>query len=180
MIQKASWVLVFALVGCGGGDAGSQGAASPTQPECEPGQILEGGECVPVGGTPSQGTPPGDEGQTTGTSGTGGTTTGKVPYDKDNVDMKLQGAATRVKNNCGGATDADGKAVGPWGQTKVTITLGRNGRVHDVTIPAPYDGQPTGRCAVLAFKGLIFPPYAAPADVTLDWDVELVKPAGAK
>jgi hypothetical protein len=187
MIQKmrmGSVLLALVLAGCGGGDAESKGPdnASSSSTHCAPGTILEDGECVPVGGTPNQGTPPENASDSTSGGGGGGSTasTTKVPYDKDNVDMKLRGAAARVKANCGAATDENGKAPGPWGQTKVTITLGRNGRVHDVTIPSPYDGTPPGRCVLLAFKGLIFPPYAAPADVSVDWDVEIVQPSGKK
>jgi hypothetical protein len=100
---------------------------------------------------------------------------GKTPYDKS-TEVVLNRAARQVKANCGSATDDDGKASGPWGKTKVSVTLGRNGHSRDVTIPAPFDGKPTGRCAIQAFKSLTFPPYAAPNDVIVDWDVEIVQP----
>ena len=183
MIQKGSLFLALVLAGCGGGSSDSKPADDPSSSgkNCSPGTILEDGECVPVGGTPSDssGGPGSSGGSGTGDTGSQGTTA-KVPYDKDNVDMVLTRAAAHVKSSCGAATDDNGVATGPWGTTKVAVTLGRNGRVHGVTIPDPYDGKPPGNCAVLAFKGLIFPPYAAPADVTVDWDVELVKPAGVK
>ncbi len=100
----------------------------------------------------------------------------KTPYDKDAVEIVLRRAANQVKANCGAATDDNGKATGPFGQTKMSVTLGRNGHVRDVSIPSPYDGKPVGSCAVKAFENLIFPPYAAPADSVVEWDVELVKP----
>jgi hypothetical protein len=99
----------------------------------------------------------------------------KKPYDKS-TEVVLNRAARQVKANCGSATDDDGKANGPWGKTKVSVTLGRNGHSRDVSVPAPFDGKPTGRCAVQAFKSLTFPPYAAPNDVIVDWDVEIVQP----
>ena len=181
--NRALLACVLVLTGCyGGGDTENKGAQNPsdTSGGCAPGMIKESGECVPVGGTPDQG---GSGGSTTSSGGGTATPTdtsggAKVPYDKDNVAMVMTRAAAMVKSSCGAATDDSGQATGPWGTTKVSVTLGRNGHVHGVTIPDPYEGKPTGHCAELAFKNLIFPPYAAPADVTVDWDVEIVKPAG--
>ena len=99
-----------------------------------------------------------------------------TPYDRDAVEEQLKRAARQVKGNCGGATDDTGQATGPWGQTKATVTLGRNGRVKQVTVPSPYDGKPVGICIAHAFQKLIFPPYAASSVATIDWDVELVQP----
>jgi hypothetical protein len=56
------------------------------------------------------------------------------------------------------------------------VTLGRNGHVKQVAVPAPFDGTPVGVCVVHAFDKIQFPPYAAPGDVVVDWDIEVVKP----
>ena len=84
----------------------------------------------------------------------------------------------RDANTVGASTDENGKAAGPWGTTKASVRLGRNGHVRGVEVPAPYGDKPVGTCVVHAFQNLVFPPYAAPADVVVDWDVEIVKPAG--
>ncbi len=81
-----------------------------------------------------------------------------------------------MKANCGSATDDSGAASGPWGKTSASVTLGRNGHVKEVSIPAPYDGQPDGVCAINAFKKIQFPPYASSSDVVVQWDIEFVKP----
>jgi hypothetical protein len=113
-----------------------------------------------------------------GGSGGGGAAAsgGGTPYDKEAVDVSLKRAARQVKGHCGTATDEEGKASGPWGQTKASVVLGRNGHVKQVTVPAPYDGKPVGICIVHAFEKIVFPPYAAPSDSVIDWDVELVQP----
>ena len=108
-------------------------------------------------------------------SGSGGAS-GKTPYDKDSVEIELKRAARQVKANCGSSTDDNGTAPGPWGKTAASITLGRNGHVKGVTVPAPYDGQPAGLCAVNAFTKIQFPPYASSTDVVVEWDIEFVKP----
>jgi hypothetical protein len=101
---------------------------------------------------------------------------GKTPYDKEAVNAELKRGARQVKANCGAATDDEGKAMGPWGKTKASITLGRNGHVKQVAVPAPYDGKPAGLCVVHAFEKIQFPPYPGESDVVVDWDVELVRP----
>ncbi|HEV3192768.1 MAG TPA: hypothetical protein VGY54_19810 [Polyangiaceae bacterium] len=101
---------------------------------------------------------------------------GKMQYDKEAVDAQLKRGARQVKANCGAATDDEGKATGPWGKTKASITLGRNGHVKQVSVPAPYDGKPAGLCVVHAFEKIQFPPYPGESDVVVDWDVELVRP----
>src|SRR5262249_44746340 len=78
-------------------------------------------------------------------------------YDKEATEVVLNRAARQVKANCGQAKDEDGNAKGPWGKTSITITLGHNGHAKGATVPAPYDGQPTGRCAIQAFSNLTFP-----------------------
>ncbi|HEY1957652.1 MAG TPA: hypothetical protein VGH28_18660 [Polyangiaceae bacterium] len=169
MITYRYLVLAALLVACGGSDnkpADDATTANPNAGPCPPSMDKEGDQCVPKAGS----------GASTAQASTDTPPAAKVPYDKDNVEMKLRRAADQVKANCGSATDDSGKPGGPWGQTKVTVTLGRNGHVHDVTIPDPYDGKPSGKCAILAFRGLIFPPYAAPADATVEWDVDIEKP----
>jgi hypothetical protein len=101
---------------------------------------------------------------------------GKTPYDKDAVEIELKRAARQVKANCGSATDEGGGATGPWGKTTANVTLGRNGHIKEVTVPAPYDGKPVGVCVVHAFQKIQFPPYAGSSDVALTWDIELVPP----
>ncbi len=96
-------------------------------------------------------------------------------WDKESTEISLKRAARQVKDNCGAAKDANGKATGPWGPTKVSINLGHNGHAKGATVPAPYDGTPPGKCAVQAFSNLTFPPWAG-ADIVVDWDVELVQP----
>ncbi|MCL2448954.1 MAG: hypothetical protein FWD17_08415, partial [Polyangiaceae bacterium] len=101
---------------------------------------------------------------------------GKTPYDKDAVDAQLKRGARSVKASCGAATDESGDAAGPWGKTTASVTLGRNGHVKQVKVPAPYDGTPVGLCVVHSFDKIQFPPYASSSDVTVDWEVEVVKP----
>jgi len=90
-----------------------------------------------------------------------------VPYDKESVEIGLKRAARQVKANCGAATDEEGKASGPWGKTTVTVKIGHNGHSQGVTIGAPYDGKPVGKCVAQAFSG---------GDATVDWPVEIVQP----
>jgi hypothetical protein len=44
-----------------------------------------------------------------------------------------------------------------------------------VTVPAPYQGKPTGNCVEKAFSSLTFPPWGG-ADTEISWEVELVQP----
>jgi hypothetical protein len=172
---------VLALAGCGGG----KGADSPGT--CPEGTVLRGADCVPPGdeGSSSGGGSKSsdyDEKSTSSGGGGGGTSEdtsssgGKTPYDKEAVDVQLKRAGRQVKANCGSATDDNGKATGPWGATKASVTLGRNGHVRQVTVPSPYDGKPVGICVVHAFERIQFPPYAGSSDVVVDWDVEIVQP----
>jgi hypothetical protein len=55
------------------------------------------------------------------------------------------------------------------------VNLGHNGHSKGATIPEPFDGKPTGRCAVQAFNNLTFPPWAG-ADTTVDWEIEIPQP----
>jgi hypothetical protein len=96
-------------------------------------------------------------------------------YDKEATEVVLGRAARQVQSNCGFAKGEDGKAAGPWGKTSVSITLGHNGHTKSVTIPEPYDGKPTGACAVKAFSNLTFPPWSG-ADETVEWPVEIPHP----
>ena len=95
-------------------------------------------------------------------------------YDKEHTEIVLKRAARQVKEHCGEAKDENGKASGPWGKFNVSVNLGHNGRSKGATVPAPYDGKPTGRCAVQAFSALTFPPWSG-ADTTLDWEIEIVQ-----
>lgn len=155
--------------------------------------MLKGADCVPTDSksadddsSASTAAAGGGAGASTGTStstasGAGDDSStppaaGGTPYDKDAVDVQLKRAARQIKGNCGSATDSDGKASGPWGSTKVTVTIGRNGHIKQVAVPAPYDGKPVGDCIVHAFQKGQFPPYAASSDATVEWGVELVRP----
>ena len=192
-MNRALLLSIFVLA-CGGGtDKPAENASSS---DCPAGMVKQGGDCVAPEGQSGPGKPESTSTSSTSTStsstststststgtststssGTGTPGQEKTPYDKDAVEIVLRRAANQVKNNCGAASDENGKANGPWGQTKASVTLGRNGHVRGVEVPAPYGDKPVGTCIVHAFQNLIFPPYAAPADVTVDWDVELVKP----
>ncbi|HVJ88437.1 MAG TPA: hypothetical protein VM580_01460 [Labilithrix sp.] len=96
-------------------------------------------------------------------------------YDKEATDVVLKRAARQVKDNCGHAKDADGKATGPWGKVTIQVQLGSNGHSKGTTIPAPFQGKPTGACIEKAFSKLTFPPWAG-SDTQVDWEVELVEP----
>lgn len=173
-MKQLGWAsCLFALVGCGG-----QTKQADSPGTCPEGTVLHGSDCLPASAekekdpdemTPSATSHAGsDDSSSAGASGT--------PYDKDAVEAELKRAARSIKKSCGASTDEDGQATGPWGATKASITLGRNGHVKQVTVPAPYDGKPVGVCVVHAFEKIWFPPYAAPADAVVDWDVDLTKP----
>jgi hypothetical protein len=172
------------LASCGGG---ARQADSPGN--CPEGTVLRGGDCVPPESashssddTPSKssaGSPSKSDDDTPSSSPAASEpapASGKTPYDKDSVEIELKRASRQVKANCGSATDNNGAALGPWGKTSASVTLGRNGHIKEVAIPAPYDGQPDGLCAVNAFMKIQFPPYASSSDVVIQWDVEFVKP----
>lgn len=189
---------IAALVGCGGS---SKPADAPST--CPDGTVLRGADCVPPGAAndaPTEGAPSGDTtphetkapsadaprstaaedkfddhpaSAPSPSDSSGGAST---PYDRDAVEAELKRGARQVKANCGAATDDDGQATGPWGRTKATIVLGRNGHVRQVSVPAPFDGKPVGVCVVHAFDKIWFPPYANPSDVSVDWDIDVVQP----
>jgi hypothetical protein len=96
-------------------------------------------------------------------------------YDKEHTDIVLNRSARQVKANCGQATDDNGKAAGPFGKVTINVMLGHNGRSKGVTVPAPFDGTPPGRCITQAFSNLTFPPWGG-ADTPVDIEVEVVKP----
>jgi len=96
-------------------------------------------------------------------------------YDKEQTDVVLARAARAVQANCGFAKGEDGRATGPWGKSTLSVTLGHNGHTKGVAIPEPFDGKPTGKCAVKAFEKLTFPPWSGP-DETVEWPVEIPQP----
>jgi hypothetical protein len=182
---------VLVLAACGGE---TKQADSPGT--CPEGTVLRGSDCVPpeaekdkaaaqdraIESTPPP-SPAAFSADTTPASAPAPAaspqvSSGPVPYDKDSVEVELKRGARQVKANCGAATDDDGHATGPWGKTKATITLGRNGHIKQVTVPAPYDGKPVGLCIAHSFDKIQFPPYAGDTDAVVDWDVELVRPKG--
>jgi hypothetical protein len=172
---------LVSVTACGGG---AKGANAPGN--CPEGTVLSGSDCVPASeaSTPSSSTdPPSGAASTPGTdssssgSSAHSTSSGSgTPYQKDAVEIELKRASRQIKANCGSATDDSGTASGPWGKTSASVTLGRNGHIKEVTVPAPYDGLPEGACAVNAFKKIQFPPYASETDVVIPWDIEFVKP----
>jgi hypothetical protein len=182
------------VLACGGSDKPAENASNGGGGgDCPQGMVKQGGDCVAPEGESGPGKAASMESHGSGGSGgsstsstststgTGGGTSAtpaqdKTAYDKDAVEIVLKRAAAMVKSSCGAATDESGKASGPWGATKASVRLGRNGHVRDVSVPSLYADKPVGTCVVHAFQNLIFPPYAAPADVTVDWDVEIVKP----
>jgi hypothetical protein len=186
-MNRALLLSMFVLA-CGGTDKPAENASSGSG-DCPAGMVKEGGDCV----APEGQSGPGKTAETHGSSGTStstgtgtSTSTGsgtsasptqeKTAYDKEAVEIVLKRAAGQVKSSCGAASDENGKANGPWGTTKASVRLGRNGHVRGVDVPAPYADKPVGTCVVHAFQNLVFPPYAAPADVTVEWEVEIVKP----
>ena len=126
--------------------------------------------------------PPEEKAKPSGGGGGGGVGATEAPthrtdvYDKEATEVVLKRAARQVKENCGAAKDDTGKAVGPWGKATLQIQLGRNGHSKSVTVPAPYQGKPSGNCVEKAFTNLTFPPWGG-SDTEITWDVELVNPA---
>ncbi|HEX8792863.1 MAG TPA: hypothetical protein VF765_18080 [Polyangiaceae bacterium] len=188
--------MLLAVAGCGGG---GKGADSPGT--CPDGTVLKGEDCVPSDDSSSSGSGSGSSGKSakkddddddsppsssassssssassSSDSSSAGASGGSTPYDKDAVEAQLKRAARQVKSGCGSASGDDGQRTGPWGSTKASVVLGRNGHVKQVTVPDPYNGKPVGDCVINAFKKIQFPPYAGSSDVVVDWDVELVQP----
>jgi len=181
----ASGVCILALVACAGGE---KAANAPST--CPEGTALKEQDCVPVAEPKNDEpaaalAPPAPSAAEPSTEAPpAATTAGSTPaspvvnatYDKDAVEVQLKRAARQIKANCGSATDEDGKAGGPWGTTKATVVLGRNGHVKQVTVPAPYGGRPVGVCAVHAFEKLWFPPYGGSTDLSVDWEIVITPP----
>lgn len=169
---------VMGLAACGGEAKQAEGPATPADTAVHGSD--DSSSAGSAGATPSGGSsssaPSGGDSASASSDSSGAPAGPKTPYDKDSVEIELRKAARQVKSNCGSATDDSGSSPGPWGKTSASITLGRNGHVKSVAVPAPYDGQPDGNCAVNAFKKIQFPPYASSSDVVVDWDIELVKP----
>jgi hypothetical protein len=165
---------VVALVACGGQ---TNRAQSPGP--CPEGTALQGSDCLPTSANSasSEEAPAPSPVPSPATDATSNqSSAASPPYDREAVEAELKRAARSIKANCGAATNDDGQATGPWGATQATVTLGRNGHIKQVSVPAPYAGQPVGVCVVHAVQKIWFPPYAASADVSVDWDVEIVKP----
>jgi hypothetical protein len=192
-VAGSAWC-VLALAACGGA---AKHADSPGT--CPEGTVLKGDDCLPesAGGAKSSGdgasprhgedadndAPKGNTKggvspgiHTAAASGADDSSSGGGSYDKDAVDAQLKRAAKQVKDNCGSASDEEGAKTGPWGSTTATVVLGRNGHVHEVTVPAPYGGKPVGDCVVNSFRKIQFPPYAGASDVSVTWDVQIVEP----
>ena len=177
-----------AASGCGGKGADSPGT-------CPDGTVLKGSDCVPSdsagdvssgggGGGGDDDAPKkkhakasGDEDKVGGDTGeTQSSSVGGKGYDKDEITAKMKRSAKQIKNNCGAATDDEGKATGPWGTVHVSVVLGRNGHVKDVSIPDPYKDKPVGTCISRQLMKIIFAPYVASDDSTIEEDFEVTKP----
>ena len=171
-------------VGCGGKGADSPGT-------CPDGTVLKGSDCVPsdsAGDTSSGGGDDdtskkkhaksgADEDKVGGDTGEGqSSSTGGKGYDKAEINAKMKRSAKQIKANCGAATDQEGKTTGPWGTVHVSITLGRNGHVKDVAVPDPYKDKPVGTCISRQLMKIIFAPYVASDDSTIEEDFEVTKP----
>ncbi len=166
-------VAVVLSTGCGpkkpAEDASSESPAAPP-----PGAPGESTDDTKWDGSSTTTTP-----KPTTTAGTGVTQAPGRRHnepDKDSVEIEMKRGARAVKEHCGETKDDAGKASGPWGKTKVSVVLGRNGRVKGVTVPAPFDGTPVGKCIVNSFANGMFMPWNGP-DATIDWDIEVVQPA---
>jgi hypothetical protein len=180
MMIAAGWLGSGAVAACGG-----QAKSADSPRVCPDGTVLQGSECVaaeapnsaPAAAEAAQAAqaPPPSAADHPAADSTG-VAAGKTPYDRDAVEAELKRGARQVKANCGAATDDEGKAAGPWGKTKASIVLGRNGHVRQVTVPEPFSGKPVGVCIVHSFDKIQFPPYASSGDVTVDWDVDVVEP----
>lgn len=153
------------LAACGGGSKPKQAddVAQTTPPDDTP--KWEG-----AGPPPSP-----DEGKPAGIAPKGPAQRREDQYDKEATEVVLKRAARQVKEHCGQVKDSEGKATGPWGTFSVQVVLGANGHGKGITIPPPYDDKPVGRCVTQAFANLQFPPWSG-SDVTIPWEVELVKP----
>jgi len=165
MKNRSLVIVLLSLVACGG--------AQPKQAESVPeGDPASAGASATDAGSASE---PAEEVKTP-------VPTAPAPqghYDKDATEMVLKRSARQVKENCGAAKDETGKATGPWGKVTIQIALGRNGHSKEVTVPAPFEGKASGKCIVQAFTNLQYPPWAG-SDESVDWEVEVVKPAGVK
>lgn len=154
-----TFAALAALAGCGGG---AKPAAAPAS--CPEGTVLQGTDCLPATASgkdadeatpptpPSSKSPADDSSAHAPPSATESASSppasdapgsgGAVPYDKDAIEAQLKRGARSVKASCGAATDDDGEANGPWGKTKASVTLGRNGHVKQVTVPPPTAERP--------------------------------------
>ena len=165
MRRECTGVLAVALLigACGGGAPAKDPATSETTNHAD--------DTAPKWDSSSQPTP---KSSGSGTTSDPAARSGNV-YDKEHTEIALKRGTRQVKDNCGHAKDTDGKLAGPFGKATIQLTLGHNGHMKDVKVPAPFDGKPTGNCIVQSFDNLIFPPWAG-ADTTIDWEVEVVKP----
>lgn len=171
--------------------------APPTQADhgCPDGTELVDTSCIPVtasspshssgtstpGDTASTGTgtlsPPSDTSATTPGTSAPGTTSAldglPSAADKEPILNALNRATRQVKAHCGSATDDEGKATGPFGKTTVSIRLSHDGNGRALSVPPDFDGKPTGKCVIQAFRHLQYPPWEG-SSVTIPWDVEVV------
>jgi hypothetical protein len=166
------YIVVSAAVGglaaCGGDDKKpAKDPSSETTPKEEEAPKWEGASA------------PSEKPKSGGASVNEGNARRTDQYDKEGTEIALRRAARQVHANCGAAKDDAGKAGGPWGKVTVQVQLGHNGHSKGITVPAPYQGKPTGNCIEKAFTNLTFPPWSG-SDTQVDWEVELVEPGKEK
>jgi len=89
------------------------------------------------------------------------------PYDRESTEIVLSRAARQVKANAASPKTKDGNGKGPWGKTTLTITLGHNGHAKGATIPAPFEGKPSGKCAIQRSVTSRFPPWSGPIRLSI-------------
>ncbi|MEO7113124.1 MAG: hypothetical protein ABI183_21980 [Polyangiaceae bacterium] len=186
--------IAFALVACGGSpkqadDASSQNTAktddegapkwdsssSTTTPSSSSGSSPATDSSSSGGDTAASGASPNGSSSSTGTTDNAAAPAASNAGPHGEAEIALKRAARQATANCGAAKDSDGKATGPFGKTTVSIVLGRNGHSRKVTPDSSFDGKPAGNCIIQAFTNLTYAPWAG-ADVTTQWEVELVQP----
>jgi hypothetical protein len=179
-----SLMLLAALAACGGGQKKSKDATDESKSESGPDDTKWEG--ATSDDSRPRNKPTSTAGASSADSSGGSSGSSHVPvaeapkqrsdqYDKEATDVVLNRSIRQVKANCGSATDETGKPAGPFGKVTINVMLGHNGRSKGVTVPAPFDGTPPGRCITQAFSNLTFPPWGG-ADTPVDVEVEIVKP----
>jgi hypothetical protein len=69
-------------------------------------------------------------------------------------------AAVSALNGAASAASGCGRAGGPSGRGKVTVTFAPSGKAVSASVDPPFAGTPVGSCAVAAFRGAKVPAFA--------------------